>query len=713
MPSLNRVVSIRWSLLRNLLILIAVLSGSLLLTTFLGTREVVRDLAATVIDRTERVTEAEMERFLVPVERSLSVLRDWVESGAAELGDIESFVALFHPFLEQFSQVTSINTGGDDGTGFMLMRLPPGDAGWRTREVRRGEWGRRARFTRRAPDGEPLEEWFEEIDYDPRERPWFLTAGADSSGAVRWTDPYAFFTTREPGMTASVAADFPSGGERRRTVIAFDVRLEDVSALTSELSPSENGIAFVLTERGEAVGLPRNPRFATPEARRDGMLRMASDLGIEALRDGAAALRQLEGLPRGGPLPEGRLNREAVFDFPSGGDVYWAAVRRFPLDIDTALLIGVGIPQSDLLAQEGRQRMALLAATVAAVAIAIVMALLLAKGYSQPLRELVRQSERLRELDTAPRPPPRSRLREVVLLAEAQELTRATLESFARYIPIDVVRQLVRRGSAARIGGEVLPLSILFSDIRNFTTIAESMEPEALTAHVAEYFALMVDVLSANGGTIDKFIGDAVVTFWGAPNPEPLHALRSVRAAILCRERIAERNAEWRARGLPPLHTRFGVATGPALVGNVGSPTRLSYTALGDTANVASRLQDVNRRYGTEILASEAVFDATKAEIEYRRVDAAILKGRHAVMNLYEPLGIAGSVAPDRIELARRYEAELLRYRSRDFAGAETRLAALAVAHPLDGPTAWLRKRCAALRESPPPEDWDGVTRFE
>jgi len=709
----TRVVSIRWSLLRNLLLLIVLLSGSLLVTTILGAREVVRELASTLIDRTERVTESELNRFLVPAARSLSVIREWIGAGELDTGDVEDFVRFFQPLLRQFRQVTSVNSGDDAGNGILLLRLVAEGGGWRTREVRPAEWGRRTRYTTRSDEGKMLEEWWEETDYDPRERPWFLPRGADSGGEVRWTDPYLFFSTHEPGLTASIAAPVGGGDGAGRVVIALDVRLEDVSALTTELSPSTHGIAFVLSERGEAVGLPRDPSFATPEARREAILKLGSELGVPSMRDGALEWRRRAGLGPDDPIGAGRFDQGTVFDFESGGENHWAAVRLLPLDIDTALIIGVGIPERDLFSDADRQRVALLLATVAAVGLAVAMALILSRGYSRPLKTLVRQSERLRELDTDPIEPPHSRLREVVKLSEAQELTRAALESFKRYMPVDVVRELVRRGTAARIGGEVQPLSILFSDIRNFTTIAESMEPEALTAHVADYFDTMVEILSANGGTIDKFIGDAVVTFWGAPSPDPVHSFHAVRTALLCRDRIVERNAEWKARGLPLLHTRFGVATGRTLVGNVGSPRRLSYTVLGDTANVASRLQDVNRHYGTEILASEPVRDATAGEVAYRRVDVAALRGKHSIVTLYEPLGLAGAVPAERLELARGYEAALDLYRAKSLGAAVESLLALEARFAEDGPTKWLRKKCEALlADGALPDDWDGVTRF-
>jgi adenylate cyclase len=241
------------------------------------------------------------------------------------------------------------------------------------------------------------------------------------------------------------------------------------------------------------------------------------------------------------------------------------------------------------------------------------------------------------------------------------------LQSFARYVPIEVVRELLRRGEVAQIGGRTEVLTVLFTDIRGFTTIAERMSPETLTAQMAEYFDGMLKILHSNKATVDKFVGDAVVAFWGAPSPDANHAEHAVKAVLDCVKQLHEFNHAWEKRGLPALPTCFGLNTGPVVVGNVGAPSRLSYTALGDTVNLASRLESLNRTYGTGALASQAVRDAAGRGFLWRQVDLVAVKGKSQGVKIYEALGQEGEVAPETLAFAERYEKALQLYQSRKF----------------------------------------------
>jgi adenylate cyclase len=341
------------------------------------------------------------------------------------------------------------------------------------------------------------------------------------------------------------------------------------------------------------------------------------------------------------------------------------------------------------------------------------MAILLARRYSRPLAALAGNSERIGALELEAIEPVHSSIREVEQLASEQERMRVALDSFSRYVPVDVIRELMVRGEAARIGGARRTITALFTDIAGFTSVAESMAPEALTAHMAEYFEEMMRIVQGDGfGTVTQITGDGLVAFWGAPIPDEDHAAHAAAAVLRCRERLVELNEQWLRRGMPPLYTRFGLASGPVVVGNVGALSRLVYTAMGDTINLASRLEGLNRFYGTAVLASGALRDAAADGFAWRLVDVVRVKGKARAVEIHELLGAAGRVTEHAIAFAARYEQALAAYRERRFAEAVASLETLAAEHAGDLSVERLLGLARRFSQQPPEEGWDGVTDY-
>lgn len=485
----------------------------------------------------------------------------------------------------------------------------------------------------------------------------------------------------------------PGGGAPH--VAGLDVLLADISRFTTELDVSAHGAALVLADDGRVVGLPRDPSLESDEARREAVLRPASELGVEPAR---LAWQRWTELGRG----------ERVFPVEVDSEVWWVGMRAYQLSPGHRMWIQVLVPERDFLGRVHRQRNVIVGVVFGALVLAVLIALLLARSYSRPLETLATQAEKIRTLDLSRSPPIASPLREVRLLTEAQERMRSALDSFSRYVPVEVVRELIRRGDVAQLGGRAARLTILFTDIAGFTTISERMTPTELTAHMGRYFDAVLGVLRSRRATVDKMIGDAVMAFWGAPIDDPDHARHALEAVLAVRERLAELEAEWVAEGLPALPTRFGLHTGDVVVGNVGSHARLSYTVLGDTVNLAARLEGANKAFGTYVLVSGDFKDAVGDGFVWRLIDHVAVKGRAMPIEVYEPLGREGEVDEARLAAARTYEDAFARYCRREWD------AAIEALEPLGDETsaARLRERCARLAAAPPDDDWDAVTRL-
>jgi adenylate cyclase len=290
-------------------------------------------------------------------------------------------------------------------------------------------------------------------------------------------------------------------------------------------------------------------------------------------------------------------------------------------------------------------------------------------------------------------------------LVESRE-KRFLRQAFARYLSPEVVRDLVARPERLELGGEEADVTVFFSDLAGFTSFSEALSPRELIDLLNAYFTPATDIILASGGTLDKFIGDAVMAFWGAPLPVADHAARALGAALRMRRALTELSRDFAVRGLPVLDARMGLHTGTAVVGNVGSRDRFNYTILGDTVNLASRLESLNKHYGTRILVSQAVATAAGDGFVYREVDRVRVKGRAGATTVVEPFLRADMADPTFLE---RFEAARRRYLRREFREALAGFDAAAAARPGDPPSMVFAKRCRRYLEAPPPDDWDGV----
>jgi adenylate cyclase len=249
-------------------------------------------------------------------------------------------------------------------------------------------------------------------------------------------------------------------------------------------------------------------------------------------------------------------------------------------------------------------------------------------------------------------------------------------------------------------------LSVLFTDIRDFTAIAEQMPPAQLAEVLGRYLQLMATVIQAEKGTIDKYIGDSVMVFWNAPELVEQHELLACRTALRCNEALQKLYAMPDWGDAPRFVTRFGLHRCTASVGHFGSPERMNYTAIGDGINLTSRLEALNKYYGTTIIASETIHEAAKEDFEFRLLDRVAVKGRTQGLMIYELIGarVAGQPRPPAVE---RYEAAFALYQAGDFAAAIP----LLEEQPHDPPSAVLLARCRGF-QTQPPENWTGIYGF-
>jgi adenylate cyclase len=282
---------------------------------------------------------------------------------------------------------------------------------------------------------------------------------------------------------------------------------------------------------------------------------------------------------------------------------------------------------------------------------------------------------------------------------------------FAQYVPATVVDQLIRNPKLVSLGGEERTVTSLFSDIASFTSISEKMDPVTLVKFLNEYLTRMNDILFRYGGTIDKYEGDAIVAFFNAPLDVKNHETAAALTALEIQIATEDLSKKWESRFGRPLVTRVGINSGKAVVGNIGSQSRFDYTAIGDTINLASRLEGANKFYGTRVIASESTARGCDVSVISRPVDRVRVKGKAEPILIYEIMGIKSGGHPSSlIKLSQLFTEAFGKFETRDLDGSMQILEEILKSRPDDGPSGQLLKRIAMAREN---TSWDLVTNLE
>jgi len=293
---------------------------------------------------------------------------------------------------------------------------------------------------------------------------------------------------------------------------------------------------------------------------------------------------------------------------------------------------------------------------------------------------------------------------------------RQLRKAFQLYLSPEVMEEMLKQPHNLQLGGKELDLTVMFSDIRGFTGIAEKLSPTALVRLLNQYLSPMTDLVFRRRGTLDKYIGDAVMAFFGAPVQTPLHAANGCDTALEMIETLGRMREKWRIEdpSTPAIDIGIGVNSGPMVVGNMGSEQRFNYTVMGDNVNLASRLEGLNREYGTHILITEQTLIAARKGLQdeaaytVRELDSVRVMGKREPVRLYE-LRRRGPPTTEELPLLTGYAQGLALYRAQEFAEARLQFESLLTRYAGDGPSSLMRTRCDQLLATHKEERWDGV----
>ena len=330
------------------------------------------------------------------------------------------------------------------------------------------------------------------------------------------------------------------------------------------------------------------------------------------------------------------------------------------------------------------------------------------KSIGEPLEKMAADVIRMGRGDIAFSISPKPRYREIIQLAEGIEKMKSGLLSFRKYIPYKVVNKVLASRKTAEPFAEKKELTIFFSDLENFTTISESLEPDKLVKLIGDHLAMCTNIIQSLDGTVDKYIGDSVMAFWNAPEDCENHELKACQAALACQEQMVFFNERNKAEGLPHLKMRIGISTGTVFVGNIGSDDRLNYTAVGDTVNLASRLEGTNKIYKTWILISDKTLAEIRGQILTRPVDKVAVKGKVNAILIHEVLAIGQDETPELRTIINLTVLGFEHYLAMRFQQAIDCYTQILDSNKEDHLALFYIERCKEYLQFPPPSGWDG-----
>ncbi len=289
---------------------------------------------------------------------------------------------------------------------------------------------------------------------------------------------------------------------------------------------------------------------------------------------------------------------------------------------------------------------------------------------------------------------------------------RQFTELFGQYVPPELVDEMARDPQAYSMEGRNVELTVLFSDVRGFTNISEGLDPQELTHLMNDYLGAMTEVIRKNRGTLDKYMGDAIMAFWGAPITDPENARHAVLTALAMQKELKKLAEPFRQKGWPELHIGVGVNTGMMTVGDMGSPVRKAYTVMGDAVNLGSRLESITKQYGVGIIVGPLTRERLNGFV-FRELDRVRVKGKDEPVTIFEPLGLVGEVQEETLGQLKLWQHALRLYRAQDWDQAELQLYNLLRQAPETRLYQLYLERLAVWRKNPPDANWDGVTTFE
>ncbi len=630
---------------------------------------------------------------LEPAGKTGYLLRRMIERGSTMGNNPELVEAISLETLDIYPQFSAVYLGDEGGNFIMSRRLENGN--YSTRIISRTSDPVGMIELERTPDGVIIATSATSIlNYDPRERPWYVLAKAE--GRAVWSREYRLFTDQIPGITSANPVYSEDG--TFVGAVGIDFRLGELSEFLKSLRIGESGIAFILDSEGNILAYPEKsslinenkskPRSPTLQIIRSGWIKEAVDHFIS--------------------------QRERKFVYTHSGEKYIASFRPFPQNYGRDWDLGIIVPEDDFIGPIARTHETTLLFSFWLLIIGGFLTSALSRELTEPIKGLTNEAEKIKTLDFEGEIGIRSPISEIQRMGETMNSMKKALSAFKKYVPSEIVQGLVADENEAKIDAQSQEITLMFTDIQGFSSITEKVQPKELMEQLSVYFDEISSIIHRHGGTIDKYIGDSVMAFWGAPHQDPDQAKNACQAAFEIIAGVERLNSKWKSENRSCLLTRIGVNTGTSLIGNFGSSDRFNYTAVGDNVNLASRLESLNKIYLSKIIVSESTKLNAGENFIFRPLDLVTVKGREQSVKIYQLLGtLNDESAEENQRISQMTEEALERYLARDWREAYGLFQKILEDFKDDYIAEIYMNRCRELNDNPPGTNWDGVYRIQ
>ena len=688
-------IRLRPSIVLLFVVLVVPIFTAMLWFTYATNDKMTRSNAKDLMERFRFEATTNTQNLLKPLETMVSTAATLASTQPVYFRDAAS-VQYLKDIIAHSETVSSAYVGFDDGTFRMVMRTPTGlkihD------KVVPSESDHAYRWLDRSVPANPVDTFSfrdkqdKEVGlsqvaavYDPRLRDWYKDAAIKKGTAL--SAPYIFSSSGLPGIT--IASPFYKDAVLTG-VVAVDITLDNLSQFLEARVVSPGAMSLIIDEQEKVIAnsnLNEKVKLVDKKVNLKHIGALDSDLPALAMMQQAKAVNK----------------DNFTFEHPATNEEYAVSFSSFASDANKRWQILILAPLDDFSGPLKENNKRLMIFGTLAIILQILFIYFLSRLIAKPLEKLEKKVNDVREL----RPATdnvliESPIREIASLSRAVDTLDHAVRSFAAFVLVGLVKHLIESNQQLQLGGESRFLTMMFCDVEAFSKLAESSPSNELLIRISAYLEAVTLAVNEEQGTIDKFIGDAVMAFWGAPAPLNDHAWHACSAAIRISQRMAVLNAKWMAEGLEPLQVRIGIHCDAVVVGNIGSKHRMSYTVMGDAVNLTSRLEGINKEYGTQICVSHAIFREVGERLNLRPINEVTVKGKRSALQIYELLGVVDDnnasseleASTDIIEKCRLTKHAYQAFHVRQWKDAASRYEALLTQFPDDALALSMLQRC-------------------
>lgn len=527
---------------------------------------------------------------------------------------------------------------------------------------------------------------------DPRTRPWYIQAFKKQSNIA--SDIYLFlpFGKKKHVLGMTIANPVYDKEKKFLGVFAIDLELSAISRSIEELFLTKNSAIFMVDSFNNLIATNKP-------------IKKISDYNsLQKISD------SLSPWVYAGVLEYFKSNKQLIF-YTYNDTKYLAFFTPFKLFGAGKAFLAIALPVNDIIGKLNEQLFISIRVAILVLLLGLLFVSAAANAISRPIVRLEEEAKLIKKLNFDDIDGWNSHITEVINMRDAFTSMKRSLKSFISYVPLAVVKDLVITGNLAKVGGENKVATFLFTDITGFTSLSEGMDPQKLMSYLSAYLACMTKVILQYKGTVDKYMGDAIMAFWGAPLGDRSHALHACKSALSMMDKLEQLNNKLVSDGKPRIDMRIGINTGNAVIGNVGSEDRFNYTAIGDCVNVTNRIEELNKLYGTSIIVNQSTHHIVEKHFKFRLLDFVAVRGKHDGTLVFELLQDKNKFGDKLSKYNEDFKVAFDSYMAGRFEEALSLFEALENDYTFDTLASRYVERCQGFINSPP-QGWKGIWRL-